>query len=131
MGDPMSVPQSPPPPQGPPGQSPVNKNLSVLNPADAQLQFASGQVTPNMTIREFLAKQGIDVDGPISQLQGFLEKQQQNANPINKMRNISADTALQKGGGPQSMPGVKPMVAPPGQPSPAGMEGLMNKLGGR
>lgn len=126
MSNAMPMPQGMPPGGG----SPVEKNLSVLNPADAQLQFASGQITPDMTIRDFFSKQGIDVDGPVSQLTDFISKQQQNANPVNKMRNIAADTALQKGGGPQTMPGVKPMVAPPGQPSPAGMEGLMNRLGG-
>jgi hypothetical protein len=120
------------PPNSPPGSmgSAVDKNLSMLNQGDVALQMASGQITPDMTIRDFFKGKGIDVDGPLSQLMDFMGKQKENANPINKMRNIAADTALQRGGGPQTQPGVKPMVAPPVQPAPAGMEGLMNRLGG-
>jgi hypothetical protein len=111
--------------------SPVNDNLSSLNPEDAKLQFASGQIRPDMTIREFFQGKGIDVDGPISQLTDFLGQQKQMADPMMKMRKIAADTALQKGGQPPTMPGVKPMVSPPDQPSPAGLQGLMNRMGGQ
>jgi hypothetical protein len=121
------------PPMGgsPMGQSPVSKNMSMANPMDAAMMGASGQVTPDMTIRDFFKQQGVDVDGPVTQLVEMAKKQMANANPMTKMRNIAADTALQKGGQPSTMPGVKPMVAPPGQPSPAGIEGLLGKLGGR
>jgi hypothetical protein len=110
--------------------SPVLKNLSMANPTDSILMKASGMVTPKTTVREFFEMQGVDVDGPVTQLTALAKKQFENANPINKMKNIAADTALQKGGQPPTQPGVKPMVAPPGQPAPSGMEGLMNKLGG-
>jgi hypothetical protein len=124
------------PPQGQPmgggrQPSPLMKNLSVLNPKDANLMGVSGQFSPDMTVRDFLGQMGIDVDGPASQLVEMAKKQAQNANPLNKMRNMAADTSLKPGGQPQTMPGVKPMVAPPGQPSPAGMEGLLSKMGGR
>jgi hypothetical protein len=92
---------------------------------------ASGQVSPDMTIRDFFQKQGIDVDGPVTQLVDFAKKQVANANPLTKMRNIAADTSLKPGGGPPTMPGVKPMQAPPSQPGPQGMEGLLNRLGGK
>jgi hypothetical protein len=118
-------------PQGGAGPSPVEKNLSMLNPGDAAMMAGSGKFTPDMTVRDYFKQLGIDVDGPVTQLVQLAQKQTQNANPINKMRNIAADTALQKGGQPPTMPGVKPMVAPPGQPSPSGMEGLLSKLGGR
>ena len=113
------------------GPGPVSKNLSAMTPGGAALMSASNPVTPGMTVADYLAKMGIDVNGPVQQLIDFAQKQQQNANPMNRIRNMAADTALQKGGGPQNMPGVKPMVQPPGQPSPAGMEGLLNKLGGK
>lgn len=124
------------PPQGQPmgggrQPSPMMKNLSVLNPKDANLMANSGQMSPDMSVRDFLAQQGVDVDGPVTQLVDLAKKQASNANPMNKMRNMSADASLKPGGQPPTMPGVKPMVAPPGQPSPAGMEGLLNKLGGR
>jgi hypothetical protein len=106
------------------------KNLSVFNPKDANLIGSSG-MSPDMSVRDFLAQQGIDVDGPVTQLVEMAKKQAMNANPMNKMRNIANDAGLKPGGQPPTMPGVKPMVAPPGQPAPAGMEGLLNKLGGR
>lgn len=129
-------PKSGMPPQGMPmsggrGPSPVEKNLSVFNPTDAALMSSSGKFNPTMTVRDFLTQQGIDVEGPVTQLIEMAKKQMENANPMNKMRNISADASLNPGGQPPTMPGVKPMVAPPGQPAPAGMEGLLNKLGGR
>jgi hypothetical protein len=133
MGDPMMKMGAGGPPQGMPpggGSSPVMKNMSALNPTDAAMMGSSGQFTPDMTVADYFQKLGIDVNGPVTQLVDFAKKQQENANPINKMRNIAADTALQKGGQPPTMPGVKPMVAPPGQPSPSGLQGLMSKLGG-
>lgn len=138
MSDPMGAmpPKSGMPPQGLPmsggrGPSPVEKNLSVFNPTDAALMGVSGKMTPNMSVRDFLAQQGIDVDGPVTQLVELAKRQMANADPLTKMRNIAADSSLKQGGQPPTMPGVKPMVAPPGQPAPAGMEGLLNKLGGR
>jgi len=135
MSDPMPL-KTGAPPQGMPmaggrGPSPLEKNLSVFNPTDAALMGVSGKMSPNMTVRDFLAQQGIDVEGPVTQLVQLAQKHAENANPMNKMRNIAADASLKPGGQPPTMPGVKPMVAPPGQPSPAGMEGLLNKLGGR
>jgi hypothetical protein len=138
VSDPMSAmpPKSGMPPQGMPmsgGRQPgaVEKNLSVFNPTDAALMGSSGKMSPNMTVRDFLAQQGVDVEGPVTQLVELAKRQVGNADPMTKMRNISADASLKPGGQPQTMPGVKPMVAPPGQPAPAGMEGLLNKLGGR
>lgn len=124
------------PPQGNPMSggrqpSPVMKNLSVFNKNDAALMGASGQLSPDMTVRDFLGQQGIDVDGPVTQLVEMAKKQAANANPMTKMQNIAADTGLKPGGQPPTMPGVKPMVAPPGQPAPSGMEGLLQKMGGR
>lgn len=129
MIDPMNMPQMPM--QGPQGPSPVTKNLSALNPNDASLMAASGQISPDMSIRDFFQKQGIDVDGPVTQLVDFAKKQVQNANPINKMRNIASEASLKPGGAPPTMPGAKPMVAPPSAPAPSGMEGLLNRLGGK
>jgi hypothetical protein len=91
----------------------------------------NGSMNPQMTVKEFLAQQGVDVDGPVTQLAELAKRQINNANPLNKMGGASPATALKPGGQPPTMPGVKPMVAPPGQPSPSGMEGLLQKMGGR
>lgn len=115
---------------GGPMSGAVGKNLSALTPGGAAAMAAANPASPNMTVRDYLAKLGINVDGPVQQLIDFAQKQQENANPINRIRNIAADTALQKGGQPPTRPGVKPMVQPPGQPSPSGMQGLLNRLGG-
>jgi hypothetical protein len=130
MGDPMGAMGGGMQGGMPPGAGPVQKNLSAMTPGGAALMAASNPITPGMTVADYLQKMGIDVNGPVQQLIDFAQKQQQNANPINRMRNIAADTALQKGGQPPAQPGVKPMVAPPAQPSPTGMQGLLNKLGG-
>lgn len=113
-----------------PGQSPVDKNLSAMTPGGAALMGSKAGASPNMSVGDYLKTIGIDVNGPVQQLIDFAQKQQANANPMNRVRNIAADTALQKGGQPPTQPGVKPMVQPPGQPSPSGLQGLMQRLGG-
>ena len=119
---------------GAPGGAPgggMMRNMSALNPNDAAVMGASGQFTPDMTVRDYLTKMGVDVDGPVTQLVDMAKKQMANANPLNKMRSMAADTSLKPGGQPQTMPGVKPMVQPPGAPAPAGIEGLLSRLGGK
>ena len=106
----------------------VMKNLSPMNPADKKLMAT--QLSPDMTVREWLGKMGVDVDGPVTQLVEMGQRMQKNANPLEKMKSISADASLKQGGQPPTMPGVKPMVQPPGRPAPAGLEGIVNKLGG-
>lgn len=136
-------PQQPPmgqPPQGPMGQPPmggpsaVEKNMSIFNPKDFAILFTQIRNNPEMPVRDFLMKLGIDVDGPVAQITEWLTKSVENVSPLGAMKNISAaaggDAALGPGGQPPTMPGRKPMVQPPGRPAPAGMEGLLNKLGG-
>ena len=84
------------------------------------------------SIQSSMAKVAIHIGEPsFTAKDTKAKKQVQNANPINKMRNIAADASFKPGGGPPTMPGVKPMVAPPSAPAPQGMEGLLNRLGGK
>ena len=92
---------APRPPGGPGPGLPGPKSL--LNPADAASQAQSGQIRPNMTVRDFLGSQGVDVDGPVSQLVKFAQGQVQNANPLNKLG--------QQGGAPGATP--RPAAPPP------------------
>lgn len=114
--------------RGMPG--PVEKNLSGMTPSGAVLMGPKGG--PNTTVAQYLGQLGIDVNGPVQQLIDFAQKQQQNANPLQRVRNIAADAALQRGGTPA--PGASPAAPPTEQPSPSGspggLQGLMGRLGG-
>lgn len=123
MSDPSRpLPQKPAMPAG------VFQNLSPMNPSDAKLMAASGQLSPDMTVRDYLGKMGVDVDGPVTQLLDMGKRMQENADPMMKMKNIAA-SASSKPGGMSMMGGGKPPAAPMGQPGPAGLEGLVKKLG--
>lgn len=144
MSDMMPKPQQPPMgelPQSPMGQSPmrqppsaVEKNMSIFNPKDFAILFTQMRNNPKMSVRDFLMKLGIDVEGPVAQLTEWFTKSVENVSPLGAMKNISADAggaaALSPGGQPPTMPGRKPMVQPPGKPTAGGLEGLLNKMGG-
>lgn len=126
-------------PGGAPGGMPgggVEKNMSIFNPKDFAILFTQIKNNPEMPVREFFAKMGLDVDGPVAQITQFLERSVENASPLGAMKNISAGQSgpgaeLSPGGQPPVMPGRKPMVQPPGAPTAGGVEGLLNKLGGK
>jgi hypothetical protein len=100
MGD-MQQPMMPPA-QGYMGASkdPMRKNVSIMNPADLALMKQEGQFTPDMKLGDMLAKMGLDVNGPATQLVEFIQKNVQNADPLGKMQNIAADSM----GGEEQMP---------------------------
>lgn len=139
MSDPRMMPQKPPmgggmggprmggPPMGGPKPGGAyEKNRSMLNPTDMAGMATRGEVGPNMTVRELFEKNGVDVDGPISQLAGFMKKQVGNADPMTKMQNVARDS----GGGFGGAGATRPMGGPPqGQP-PQGLAGLAKQLGG-
>lgn len=99
----------------------VMQNKSIFNPVDSSMMAQSGEITPDMSVREYFAKLGVDVEGPISQLVDMAKDQMQKGNPINKMKSIA--------GGPT--PGMKPGMGQPPQmpqgraPEAPGMEGLL------
>lgn len=107
-------------------QNTLMQNRSVLNPTDAAMMKQDGEVTPDMTVRDYFAKLGVDVDGPVTQLVEMGQREMQKANPMNKMQAIS--------GGPQGKPA---MGRPQGQPAPmaqgrapeaAGLSGLLKNF---
>ena len=52
----------------------------------------SGEISQDMSVRDFMQTLGIDVDGPVSQLfdaAGPMSKQMQNKGGIAKMQNIA------------------------------------------
>lgn len=107
------------PPGGPPGGDPIAANESMMNPTD--LAGMQPQMQGVQTVRQFMEKVGIDVDGPVSQLEEFGKKQLAGAKPMDKMRNIAG------GGMP---PGGAPPGGPPGAPpgAPPGMDNLLSGL---
>ena len=85
----------------------LKSNRSMFNPTDASMMAQEGEITPDMPIREYFAKLGVDVEGPISQLIEMTKNETQRANPLNKMKAIA--------GGPR--PGMPPQGQPmQGQP---------------
>lgn len=107
---------------GPPMGDPIAQNQSMFNPADLAGMKQTGDVTPQMTVRDFLQKMGIDVDGPVTQLQEFAQKQVQGGKALGKMQNI----ALAPG---QGAPRVPPQGGPPtGPPERPGMRGLLKNI---
>jgi hypothetical protein len=119
---------SPPPPKPPMGGGdPIGQNQSLMNPADLAAMKQTGDVTPNMTVRDLLQKMGIDVDGPVSQLQEFAKKQVQGATGLGKMNSIAGMPGGQ--GAPPPTPGPGPGGPPPGGPSPpGGMASLLKNM---
>ena len=112
----------------PKGNSPVEQNESILNPADAAKQKQLGQLRPDMTIREFFEAQGMDVDrNTLMDLAQFSQKQMQNRTMPGKLRNMQGATP--QAPGPQA-PGPQAPTSGAPMPPSSGMEGLVNKLGG-
>lgn len=69
--------------------SPIEENMSFGNPTDLAMMKKAGTVSPDMSIRDFLASKGIDVDGPITQLERFAMKQMANSTMLGKAQNMS------------------------------------------
>jgi hypothetical protein len=82
----------------------VKENMSIFNPVDATVMRESGQFPPDMTIRDFFAQQGVDVDGPMTQLLQFVKGQAQKASPLGKMQAIAGGAGQQGGGEPSAPP---------------------------
>lgn len=103
----------------------INANKSALNPTDAAMMKQDGEIDPNMSVRDYLGKFGIDADGPVSQLLEMYKAEKQKSGMQGKM------SAL--GGGPGM--GQPPQASPPPSPGGAmpsgGGGGLDALLGGR
>ena len=107
----------------------LKANRSVFNPVDASMMAQEGEISPDMSIREYFAKLGVDVEGPLSQLIDMAKDQMAKGDPLNKMKSIA--------GGPKPPPtGQPPMGQPPmggmGQPpqAPPGRRPMGPGLGG-
>lgn len=119
QGGPM--PGGAPMPGGPPGgpqgapAGPPQGRESLLNPVDLVKKTQMGEVRPDMTIREFFAAQGLDVDrNTIADMGQFLAGQVKNRTMAGKL----------------GAPGAAAGGVAPGTPAPKpGLQGLMGKLG--
>jgi hypothetical protein len=83
---------------------------SMLNPTDVSTMKQSGELSQNMTVRDYLGKFGIDVDGPVTQLVEAFKKQSQTASMPGKMGAIAGGPGM---GQPQKPfpQGRPPMVS--------------------
>lgn len=94
----------------------VQQSQSILNPTDLSMMVQDGKIRPDMTVNQFLEQVGVDPNGPVTQLMQMMNKQSQDANPVNKM---------------QAIAGQAPGGMPPGQPAaPPQGGGLRGLLGG-
>jgi hypothetical protein len=103
-----------------PGNNPVKDNMSIMNPVDQAYMKQSGEFNSEMTVRDMLAKFGIDVDGPAQQLVDFGMKQVENADPVRKMQNIAG-----QGGQGGQMPPAPEQSAPQMPPGQGGLDSLL------
>jgi hypothetical protein len=85
----------------------IEAQKSVLNPTDVAMMKQDGELRPDMSVRDYLGKMGVDVDGPVTQLLDALKGQREKANPLNKMQAIARAPSE---GQPQQS-GRKPMSA--------------------
>lgn len=123
----MMNPTHQPMPGGQPDAGQVMDNMrSPMNPTDmAAMQEQGPQIDPNTTtVRELMMMQGIDVDGPVSQLIQKVQEMEHNADPVNKAQAMA-----------QAPPMHNPMqdkmgAMPQGGPPPGGDPGLDDILGG-
>lgn len=95
----------------------LEENKSFFNPTDLAGMAGKQEITPDMTIRQFFESQGMDVEGPITQLVEWQKSQMQKADPLNKMKAIAGK------GGANMQPGGMPPEAgggPVGQPQAGG-----------
>lgn len=117
MGAPMGGP-------APGGAGPPPGRESLLNPMDMARKSQMGEVRPDMTIREFFADQGLDVDQhTIADMAQFLQGQMKNRTMAGKLG------AGAPGGPPGGAPGGMPGGMPPTPGAKPGLEGLMGRLG--
>jgi len=114
MSDPMNV---------------IRENRSMFNPTDASMMAQEGEIRPDMSIREYFATLGVDVEGPVTQLIEMAKGQMQKADPMNKMKAIAGGPPQGQppmGGPPQGQPPQMPQGRAP-QPTP-GMGGLLKQM---
>lgn len=107
-------------PGGAPGGNPVKDNMSMLNPTDLAVMKGTGQVQEDMPLGEYLTSLGLDLNGPVTQLAEFAQKQVKNSSAMGKMKN------MQPQGGPTPQ---APQAPPQGQPGPPpGMDSLLGGM---
>jgi len=99
----------------------VNANKSALNPMDASMMKQDGEIDPNMPIRDYLQKFGIDVEGPVSQLLEMYKNEKQKAGMQGKMGAIA-------GGPGMGQPSPAPRSPAPAPPGGGGMGALLGKM---
>jgi len=100
----------------------VNAAKSPVNPVDASMMKQDGEINPDMPIRSYLEKFGIDVDGPVSQLLDAYKNQKQKAGMTGKMSAIAGAPGM-------GQPSARPAPVPGPSAPPAGGGGMGALLG--
>lgn len=114
------------PPADPGAEQAVKGARSIYNPTDAQAMKQDGTITPDMTIKDFFATFGLDVDNdPLSKLVEWQKTQVGNADPLKKMQAIAGQPPAAPQGAPTPV-GRPPEVSA----APGGLGGLQTRLSG-
>jgi len=106
-----NIPQ--PEPGGKEALDKYKSQLSLAHPGDPTMMAQMGGFDQNTTVRQLFESLGVDVDGSISQLTQFVEKQEELADPMNKMKVMAG-----QGQAPQQgqAPAPAPQQMPPSDP---------------
>ena len=130
----MSDPMMAPPAQKPMGSpNAITRNMSPLNTADVTMQAQTGQISKDMSMKQWLENTyKLSVEAPFQQWLPALKAGIQNRDAVGKARSIAT-----QGGAPRTAPA--PAQGAPLPPrgtgrdvnKPGGVEALMGMMGGK
>ena len=112
----------------PRGGNAITNNLSVANPTDAAYMIQSGQITKDMSMKDYLEQTyKLPITSPVAAFASAIVKQQQSSKPMGKMQALAGaqgrPTMVQAPSSPVQRMGGAPQAG-------GGLEDLMNRTGG-
>ena len=139
MSDPMMRPPGGAAPMGnpmgggaPTGGAPnaISRNSSALNPADVAMQAQSGQISKDMSMKQWLENTyKLSVEAPFQQWLPVLKQNVQNRDAMGKAKSIAGQAPM--GGAAPIPPMGGGMGAPPAGGAPSSkVDQLMGMMGG-
>lgn len=105
--------------------NPISKNMSPYNAADVSMQAQTGQISKDMSMKQWLENTyKLSVEAPFQQWLPALKSGLQNRNAVGKSQSMATQGPPMQGAPPQGMP-------PAGGAAPKGnVEALMGMMKG-